>query len=161
MEIILKNLRQLDDNRLTLVLLIVLVAIAAYVDYKEMRIPNKLNLMTAAYTVIMFVIIPCIKGEYASAGWHLLGGTIGFSIFLGVAMKTKFKMAGDIKFIGGFGISLGMAIIPFLGLAIVYNLVTNLTIIKLKKRKLDNVIPFAPFFFFSFLTLVYYLMLFV
>ena len=147
----------LDMNILYLVLLIGLLGTAVFFDIKELRIPNYLNLSLLIINTAIFILVPLVKqgtAAFSEIGPHLFSGLFGFILFLLIAMKTKFKMAGDIKFIGAFGICLGWSIFLFIALACLLNIITNLTIIKLKKRSFDNVIPFAPFFAASFIILL-------
>lgn len=148
------NLMQMPVVLLSLVLL---SGVAAFVDFKTLKIPNKLNVVILIVNTCVFIIGPILAGKeeaWSYASSHLLSGAFLFLLFLGVAIATGFKMAGDIKFVGSFGIALGWIAFPFLGLALIFNLLTNLTVIKLKKKTISNIIPFAPFFFMSFVTII-------
>lgn len=150
-----KNLQQLYTSPIAIGLG-VFVIIAAYIDFKYLKIPNKLNAAIAIVNSSYFIAYPLIFGDASSrfeSLVHLGSGVFGFLLFLSIAMGTGFKMAGDIKFIGAFGIALGWGILPFIGLSCVINVMTNLTIIRIKKLDLTNIVPFAPFFAVSYILL--------
>lgn len=133
-------------------LLLVFCGIASYTDVKGLRIPNKLNGVLALFNLVVFVVVPIINGDGSFALQSAFGGVVGFLALLIPAVATGFKMAGDIKFIGAFGLAIGgLGIIPFLLLSCLLNLVVNLSLVFFKLQKPGHILPFAPFFFASYL----------
>lgn len=129
--------------------------IATYTDITKLKIPNKLNAVFACIHTMIFIIYPLIKGDVSFAASSSMGGLLGFVLLLIPAVFTGFKMAGDIKFIGALGIAIGVkAIIPFILLSVLLNIIVNVGLIFLKKKSYEKVLPFAPFFTLSFLILV-------
>lgn len=137
-----------------LVMLLVFLGYATYTDLKHLKIYNKFNGVVALINIGIFVVLPAMDGNVKLALIHLLGGLIGFLALLIPSVATGFQMAGDIKFVGGFALAIGAyAVVPFILTASVINIATNLFLIKVKGKNLDNIIPFAPFFTLSFIAL--------
>lgn len=133
-------------------MLIAFFAVATYTDIKELRIPNKLNLALVLINLVVFVIYPVVNGDGSFAAQSVVGGLVGFLGLLIPAVITGFSMAGDIKFIGALGLAIGgQGIVPFLLLSCLINLVINISLVKFKIKEPGHVLPFAPFFFASYL----------
>lgn len=151
----LESFSMIASSPILLVMLLVFLGYATYTDLKHLKIYNKFNVVVALVNLGIFVIAPAMDGNVKLAIIHLLGGLIGFSALLIPSVITGFQMAGDIKFIGAFGLAIGAyAIVPFVLIASVINIITNLFLIKVKGKNLDNIIPFAPFFALSFIVLI-------
>lgn len=132
-----------------------MISLACISDLKTLKIPNKLNAVLLSGNILLFVLPVLLKGEFRSGLDYLLSAGLGFIVLLLPAVFTGFKMAGDIKFVGALGFAFNPeGMIAFLLLSIVLNLVTNSTLIALKKKTYEAVIPFAPFFAGSFILLL-------
>lgn len=147
-----QSLERISTSLPLLAVVLLFCLVATYTDIATMKIPNKLNALFAVTTTVLFAILPLINGDWRFALNSLLGGVAGFILLLIPAVVTGFKMAGDIKFIGAFGIAIGIqGIVPFLLLASALNLGTNGILIAFKKSNMKKTIPFAPFFLAAFL----------
>lgn len=85
-----------------LVVLVVTLAIAAWTDYQEWRIPNRLLAPSAAVALMLSTFLPGGQGIILS----LLGATAGVFIFLPLYL-LKGMGAGDIKLMGVVGLYVG------------------------------------------------------
>ena len=85
-----------------LVVLVVTLAIAAWTDYQEWRIPNRLLAPSAAVALMLSTFLPGGQGIILS----LLGATAGVFIFLPLYL-LKGMGAGDIKLMGVIGLYVG------------------------------------------------------
>jgi len=146
---------QYINEPVVLVWLILSLLIVTYTDVKTLKIPNKVNGFIAIVNIIIFVLIPLIQGDWQSSLTSMGSALIGFVVLLIPSVVTGFNMAGDIKFIGAFGFALTpISMFLFLGVSLVTNIFTNGSLIIMKKKTYDDVIPFAPFFLISFLMLI-------
>jgi len=138
---------------LIVLLLFVFLGIASYTDIKQLKIPNKLNLL---FLIGRFALIPWL----AFGLDHVFGALIAFVSLLIPAMIKMHKMGGDIKCVTVMGLYLGAYLTPvFLILSCIY--LALFTVVGMFVGKKAGMMPFAPFFFASHLTLtiVYYVFL--
>lgn len=143
------------DKPWLLAWLMLMITLACISDIKQLKIPNKLNATLLTGNILLFVMPALLQGDFGSVGRAVLSAAMGFIILLIPAVATGFKMAGDIKFIGALGFAFEpVSMIVFLFLAVVLNALTNGTLIALKKKTFEAVIPFAPFFAASFVILL-------
>ncbi|MBP1308771.1 Flp pilus assembly protein protease CpaA [Paenibacillus sp. 1182] len=121
--------------------------IATIIDVKFRKIPNKLNL---GFVLVRLILIPWFPFSILD----LIGAVIAFIALLIPAMVKNHKMGGDIKMAGVVGLYMGMYLVPiFILLACIYFMVY----VGMNKRML----PFAPFFLASHITLMvaYYVLM--
>lgn len=140
------------QNHFALAWISLFMVLATISDVRTLKIPNKLNAIFAIGNIVIFVFYPLIDGSYQDGIQSMLSALVGFVLLLIPAVITEFKMAGDIKFIGAFGFALSIpSIIVYLIVSVILNVGTNLTLVALKKKEMNEAIPFAPFFAASFI----------
>lgn len=146
------DLFNIYNNKILLLTLFTFLTIATYTDIKYLKIYDKFNLMFLC-TRIVFIFMPVYT--YKLGIGHIIGGLISFVLILIPAIALMHKMGGDIKFMTVMGLYLGGYLsIIFLLLACFYNLIYSMiSIFMFKKHSKDILIPFAPFFLLSFITL--------
>lgn len=138
-----------------LIPIIVFFTIATITDIQSKKIRNWTTGGLAVFNSVVFILVPAAKGDWSSAGLSILGGLLAFSILLFPAAYFVISMGGDIKLAGAAGIALGgltsvLWVLLSAGLVIVYGTV----LVKLKGKSRWDTVPFAPFFFISFLILL-------
>lgn len=127
-----------------------ILLVITMIDYKHMIIPNELVIFYLAVTVVYILVF------HNHLLNNLLGGIIGFLLFLLIAILTNAMGGGDIKLIGAIGLMFGIKGIIFI---IFFSFILGalisliLLITKIKSRK--DMIPFGPFISIS--TLLYIL----
>lgn len=142
MEIITRELQMQPKDLLPLIPVFIFIAIAAYIDQKEMRIPNQLN-----YGMMMFrfAFIPFLPLEAK----YLIGFIIGGAIIMIPAMIILKPMGGDIKFAAALGLWVGdVKLVLTLSVAVILFVVYGVFIKKLNRKESA---PFAPFMSLGFL----------
>lgn len=147
MEHVQSSLAHLYQNPVIAILFTIFLVVATVIDVKHMKIPNKLN---ALFFIARFALIPWL----AFSVWDVVGGIVAFLALFIPAMIKNQPMGGDIKMAGVIGLYIGMFLTPvFFIVACVYFILY----VGASKRML----PFAPFFLASNVTLmiVYYLFL--
>ena len=123
--------------------LLIFLVIASYFDKKQMKIPNKLNLI---FFIIRLALIPII-GINVENIYGLLAGL--FLILVPAMIKCK-PMGGDIKMMAVLGFYLGVQnILILLVGTVIFALVYYIPTILGKKEKKD--VPLAPFVLSSFI----------
>lgn len=145
-----KALEHLYSEPITVALFTLFLIIATYTDLKATKIPDKLN---AAFAIIRLLLIPIIGFTI----YDFLGALIGFIGLFIPGMVLMKKMGGDIKCATVIGLYAGVYLTPiFLILSCVYLALTTACGYMFGKKL--NMIPFAPFFLASNITLmiVYY-----
>lgn len=80
------------------------VIVAAYIDGKELRVPNKLTLpmIVAGWIYSMIAYHVTGDGWYAGLGWSLAGTAVGLATLL-PAYSIGGMGAGDVKMMGAIG----------------------------------------------------------
>ena len=153
LNMITKDFNTLFDNNLVVILLLVFLGIATYTDIKSLKIYNKFNLVFLI-TRIILIFIPTYG---LKLGINNIGGALfGFLILFIPAMVKMHKMAGDIKFITVFGLYLGFPLtIVLMSLSCISMLIFSFIRKIVTKKEIGKVLtPFAPFFTFSFITML-------
>lgn len=141
----LKNIHLLYGNYFVVVVVSLFLVVATIYDIKFLRIPDKLNL---AFFISRLLIIPWFGLSWS----NLEGALLGFFVLLIPAMIKMHPMGGDIKNMTVLGLFAGIHItILIIGLSCTYGLIYGLS--KLILAKKSGLMPFAPFFLISFLTL--------
>lgn len=140
------------DNKILLMVLFAFLIGATITDMRKMKIYDWFNGVFLVVR-IAFIFIPVFSLKFELT--HLVGGVLGFLFLLAPAMALMHKMGGDIKFMAVLGTYLGGHLtIVFLIIACVYNLIYAMTSVYILKRAKSSVlIPFAPFFLLSFITI--------
>ena len=141
-----ESLETIYSNSHVLFLLTAFLLIATYTDLKSYKIPDKLN---GFFFILRFVIIPVIGFGIAD----ILGAIFAFVTLMIPAMIKNHKMGGDIKCLTVVGLYVGIYLVPFFLIfsCIYFILYTGLGLIV---GKSPRVLPFAPFFLLSHITLV-------
>ena len=88
------------------VLLVLLLVISVYHDYKTQKIPNKITIPTIAAGVILSTVYFGFAGLWTS----LLGFIVGFLIFL-LPFILGGMGAGDVKLMAAIGAVMGLSLI--------------------------------------------------
>lgn len=145
---LMNELNNFFSNQGVVVLLFVFLAVATYTDLKSLKIYNKFNLIFLISRFALFTYLPLTFN-------HFLGALVGFLVLTIPAVHLMHKMGGDIKFITVLGLFLGLPLtIALLALSCMYMLIFSLFKKLTKKINVKKVlVPFAPFFMISFLTL--------
>lgn len=145
-----KALDHLYGNPIVAIVLTAFMVIATYTDVLQLKIPNKLN---GAFLISRFVLIPWLGFSI----WDVVGAVVCFIALLIPAMVKMQKMGGDIKCVTVLGLYAGIALAPpFLLLSCAYFVVVNFLRFIIGKK--TGLLPFAPFFLASNITLmiIYY-----
>lgn len=142
----------LFDNKVLFFVIFAFLIGATITDVKKMKIYDLYNISFFVVR-ILFIFIPIYSLKFGLT--HLFGGLVGFIFLLVPAMALMHKMGGDIKFMAVLGTFLGGHLtVVFLLIACLYNLIYAMTSVYiLKKCKANVLIPFAPFFLLSFITI--------
>lgn len=123
------------------------LAAIAWVDYRSRRIPNKaLFFLMLTRTIILVPECLLYRGSWMSicfsaAAAFLLGG----GMFLFCFAVTKGIGAGDVKLFAVLGYYVGGAVFTIIFLTILFAACYSGIALLLKKVKLKQEIPFAPF----------------
>jgi len=132
-------------------LLIIFGYIAAVIDVRSKRIPNKLVItMLIAWVLIMTsIIIADIEYSINRLADSVLGFALGGGIFVLVyAISRKGLGGGDVKFMAASGLYLGVGgVLPAIFIGTVLAALVGLVLILTKKIKRKDPIPLAPFLF--------------
>jgi len=134
--------------------LIPMLIIAFSIDLKLQIIPNRLTL-TIFELGLIFTILEVILNVNAGINLfinNLLGMIVGAGIFLlitliGGAIAGKEAMGfGDVKLMGAIGLFFGwINIILISVMAFLFAAIISIGILVLRKKKIDEYIPFGPF----------------
>lgn len=141
-------------NTLKFVFLIPMLISAFQIDFKLQIIPNRLTL-----TIFEFGLIFTFLGVIVNVNTginlfinNLLGMLVGAGIFLlitliGGMIAGKEAMGfGDVKLMGAMGLFFGwIDIIVISVIAFFFAAITSIGILILRKKKIDEYIPFGPF----------------
>lgn len=122
---------------------------AAWTDFREKRIPNRILLILLLLrSVILLIEILCYPDYWISFAISSIGGfAIGGGMFLLCYLISKGGMgAGDVKLMAVLGYYLGMSgIFTCSFLSIVCAAIYSILLLILRKVKLKEEIAFAPF----------------
>lgn len=127
---------------------LIYLGIVAYVDYKTLKIPNKLNLTFACIRLLLMII-------YGFSTDSVLGAVVGFIAIFLPAFIMNVPMGGDIKCFTVMGLYLGVEGIFFYSIFLCFIIITC-TVIKgiLKKGTIEDKIsvirekfPMGPWLF--------------
>jgi len=145
---ILHELHSVYGNYLLVAIMTFFLGIATYTDVKSFKIPNKLNFTMS----IIALILIFFDFSFSTLFVKLSGAFVGFFMLFLPAMIKNHAMGGDIKAVTVIGLFIGVKlIIPFLVLACLFG--SLFIILRIHKGSLFSVMPFAPFFFISHITL--------
>lgn len=124
-------------------ILFIYLAIAAYIDFKSLTIPNKLNML---FFVIFLIFLFFLPNKLD----HVYGALLGFFLLFIPAFIRNQPMGGDIKMSTVLGLYLGVK--PLLLLFFIVFL-SALTFVLVRKflTPIRKDFAFAPFFFGSYL----------
>lgn len=141
-------------------LIIIFGYIAAILDLKSKKIPNKLTVaMFAAWLMIM---TPKLFLDTNNAVATLLDSALGFALAGGLfilvyLISRKGLGGGDVKFMAAAGVFLGFGkIIPATLYGSILAALTALTLILLKKIKSKDTIPLIPFLYVGILLTIFF-----
>lgn len=127
----------------------VLAILAAWTDWNERIIPNRLVIVA----MVFGVAIIAIQALLASGQWMLVAGdalvgcVAGAAIFLVSRLATKGGVGfGDVKLFFALGLLVGFkglfnVLVLSMGIAFVY----SIALLVMKKKKLSDRLPLAPF----------------
>lgn len=118
-----------------------ILGIIAYIDTKELRIPNKLVLLLLLWYPMML----------SNLSWKdsIIGGLMGGGVFLMAALLWRGKVGmGDVKLMGMVGLYIGKeAIVSCMIVSLFLAAMFGMTMVLKKKIDKTMGIPFAPFVF--------------
>ncbi|MFQ9516011.1 MAG: prepilin peptidase [Eubacterium sp.] len=130
------------------IILICLLWIAAYYDYKYMRIPNRLILIGVVWRIIIFIfelvfernnLFTTVKSEILAAGILVVA-----SIICMIIIKNSIGM-GDVKLFTIMGLFQGINGITYsVFLSLLVSFFVALFLLAKKKKGRKDAIPFAP-----------------
>lgn len=138
----------LFDNWIVFYILIIACFIATYTDMTTLKIYDKFNISLAFLRLCLFPVVPITFTSF-------LGWFIGFFVLLVPAIMLMHQCGGDIKFVSIMGTFLGGGLtIIFMFFACLYMLIYSGFMKWKTKQPIRKVlVPFAPFFMFSFITI--------
>lgn len=132
----------LNAENITNMTLVAFAALAAFIDIRTRRVPDRL-ILTAAMAGIAFLYVD------QDGGWldGLLGGAAAGLILLLVHWVTRGGFGlGDVKLFGCSGIYLGLVgVLSAMMLAFVLSGICSLVLICINRENRKREIPFAPF----------------
>lgn len=132
----------LDGVSIQNIILVVFAAVAAFIDLRTRRIPDRLVLLAAA-AGLFFLYID------RDGGWldGLLGGAAAGLGLLMVYWVTRGGLGlGDVKLFGCSGIYLGLeGVLSAMMIAVVLSGIYSLVLICISRENRKSEIPFAPF----------------
>ncbi|MCL2200614.1 MAG: A24 family peptidase [Oscillospiraceae bacterium] len=132
-------------------LLIVFGYLAAVLDLKTRRIPNKLIMLMLAVWVM--TLVPKLFIDPGTSVEMLIEGALGFmvcgAIFLVVYIFSRNGLGGgDVKFMAVAGLYLGLEnSVPAVFIGTVAAAITGIVLIVLKKIQRKDPIPLVPFLY--------------
>ena len=138
-------------------LFIGLLVLGAFVDYDHRILPDRVTIGGAILGLLCSMLVPQLHGPDLQHWWEgltvsALGAGIGFSVlwavgWLGKLVFRKEAMGfGDVKLMAAIGAFLGWQATLFaLMVGSFIGAVVGLTLIGLRLRKKEDMIPFGPF----------------
>ena len=137
--------------------------VIGYIDYKEHLIPNKIVLGMIGIRLVYMVIEVIQNKEYLKIVimYPFLGAFIGALVMIiGMVISRKGLGMGDIKLFFVVGLYVGsQGIIPTMMYTFVISAAVGLILLALRRLKLKDVLPLAPFVFvgvlFKFILIMY------
>ena len=150
------------DDIMTILRSVSLIAfgyVAAYLDFKTRKVPNKLVLiMLAVWAVLMagYVIVdiePAIKLLVQS----LIGGAAAGGLFLAIYyVSRKGVGGGDIKLIAVMGLFMTMAkLMPMLFFSALSSALFSAVLLITKRATMKSAIPLVPFLYLGTLIIIF------
>ncbi len=138
---------------LSYIVLINVLVLLAYIDYKQKIIPNKiLKLMIALRLIFLIVELILYKNMiYSIILSAFLGLIAGGGVFLLVAFILKNSIGmGDIKLVAVIGFYVGIGdLFSCVIWSLLISLISGVALILAKKINSKDMIPFAPFLMFG------------
>ncbi|WPS85487.1 A24 family peptidase (plasmid) [Brevibacillus halotolerans] len=135
-----QSLAHLYQNPIVAIVFTTFLVLATISDVKTRKIPNMLN---GIFMIARFILIPWLSFSM----YDIAGGLVAFVALLIPAIVKMQKMGGDIKMAGVIGLYTGVYLVPvFIVLACIY--------FALYVGASKRMLPFAPFFLASNLTLM-------
>ncbi len=154
----------LSITTLRFMILMPMLISAFMIDLKLQIIPNRLNL-TMFEVGLVFTFIDVIQNVNSGIGLFInsiLGMLVGAGIFLlitliGGAIAGKEAMGfGDVKLMGALGLYFGwIEIIIVSVMAFLFAAIISIAILIMKRKKMDEYIPFGPFIVASSIITIY------
>ena len=132
-------------------LIIIFGYVAAVIDIKTKKIPNKLVITMFIIWILTITPLMIVDIEWAVARLidSIIGFLLGGGIFMVVYIISKKGLGGgDVKFMAVSGLYLGVgAVLPSIFLGTVLAALIGIILIAAKKIKRKDPIPLAPFLF--------------
>lgn len=133
---------------------------ASVIDYKLQVIPNAIPcfLLVGKLLVILFEL--CCMEEVK---WDILSSLAGFAVCFAVLMIAgRFTRGGigkgDVKLLASLGFACGVYMtFVTLTIALLYCAAVSLMLVFTKKLSWKDHLPFAPFIFMGYLSMIYYI----
>lgn len=123
--------------------------VIAWIDRNEKRIPNKILLILLAARVVILIIEAVVYSELGLSILFsaILGGFIGGGLFIFAYILSRGGIGmGDVKLFTVLGCYMGGgSIFAVIFLTVISSAVYSVIMLMLKKIKLKEEIPFAPF----------------
>lgn len=123
--------------------------VIAWIDQNEKRIPNKILLILLAVRVVILIIEAVVYSELGLSILFsaILGGFIGGGLFIFAYILSRGGMGmGDVKLFAVLGCYMGGgSIFAVIFLTVISSAAYSVIMLMLKKIKLKEEIPFAPF----------------
>ncbi len=143
----------LNAGNVSNITLVAFAALAAFIDIRTRRIPDRL-VLTAAAAGIVFLYAD------GNGGWMdgLLGGAAAGLVLLLVHWLTRGGLGlGDVKLFGCSGIYLGLEdVLSAMMIAVVLSGICSLVLICMNRENKKRELPFAPFIFSGILGAVFF-----
>lgn len=132
---------------------IVALAFSLYlslIDLREMRIPNRILAIALFATLASMVSVSLLERDLIRLIQALLGGLLSVLIFFLIHLAKPSGLGmGDVKFAGLIGASLAWISFPtgLFGLVIAFisSALYSITVLIVRPKSHQRVIPFAPF----------------
>lgn len=132
----------LNAGNVSNITLVAFAALAAFIDIRTRRIPDRLVLAAAAAGIVFLYVD-------GNGGWmdSLLGGAAAGLILLLVHWLTRGGLGlGDVKLFGCSGIYLGLEdVLSAMMIAVVLSGICSLVLICINRENRKRELPFAPF----------------
>lgn len=132
-------------------IIISLLIIVSFIDLKHKIIPNGVNIaLTVSGVVFIFI-------QRAELFNRLLGGLIGFGLFLMTAILTNAMGGGDIKLMAALGFVFGIKGVIFITLgSFISGAIISLILLGLRIKSRNDEIPLGPFISLAALTYIFF-----
>lgn len=135
----------------------------AKTDFKERKIPNKIILILIGMRMLFLIYEICVDIEFLNSTliYPLLGGGIGAVIlFVAMVVSRKGVGMGDVKMFFVIGLFVGSTeIIPVMFYTFLISAIVGIVLLCMRKAKLKDSVPMAPFAFLGMTVQFFMLML--